>query len=411
MCKKSYRAAPLVSVALAIALRLAVAAFGVLASASVWGLDWHVQTVDSAGNAGTYCSLALDSQDRPHISYHAGYDLKYAAWDPGTSQWDKEIVDDGNAAGGTYEVGRFTSIAIDSYDHPRIAYYADSYYDPGGGFHARHLKYAEWDGSSWRIETAAGGSNEGMWNSLALDRYDRPHMAFTSGVKLGYVEKIGSSWVRNRPTFGTPSNYASLCLDENDYPCISCGDRAEYHDLAFIRWDGSAWHLDVFAPGAVPGSPTSLALDSEGHPHIAFYARVAPSVNGLRYAVHDGSGWSIVQVDNANMGADCSLVLDANDLPHISYYDAVQGDLRYARYVGNRWIFETVDSAGSVGTFTSLVLDSQGNPHIGYYDASGRDLRYAYAVIPEPGTLLLVGTGILGALGFLRRHRMTRPGR
>jgi len=69
---------------------------------------WDIQTVDSAGSVGEYTSIALDSNNYPHISYHnsAYWDLKYARWN-GVS-WDIQTVD---SAG---EVGAWSSIALDN---------------------------------------------------------------------------------------------------------------------------------------------------------------------------------------------------------------------------------------------------------------------------------------------------------
>lgn len=41
---------------------------------------WHIETVDSTGDMGWYTSIALDSSDKPHISYWdmAGDYLRYA---------------------------------------------------------------------------------------------------------------------------------------------------------------------------------------------------------------------------------------------------------------------------------------------------------------------------------------------
>jgi hypothetical protein len=52
-----------------------------------------ISTVDSAGDAGKYNSLVLDSSGNPHISYHdeSNSDLKYAHYNG--SSWEIETVD------------------------------------------------------------------------------------------------------------------------------------------------------------------------------------------------------------------------------------------------------------------------------------------------------------------------------
>ncbi|HSO26599.1 MAG TPA: hypothetical protein VLS48_00910, partial [Anaerolineales bacterium] len=79
-------------------------------------------------------SLALDSNNRPHIAY--GGDHLYYAWNDGT-KWNYTTVD--NAFG----VGQSASLSIDRNNRPHI-----SYYDQVNG----RLKYAYFDGANWLIE-------------------------------------------------------------------------------------------------------------------------------------------------------------------------------------------------------------------------------------------------------------------
>ncbi|MCK4593989.1 T9SS type A sorting domain-containing protein [bacterium] len=105
------------------------------------GSEWRVETVDAEDITGYYSSIALDSQDRPHISYR--YDseapvmthLRYAHWDG--SQWRIETVDSDGLAGG------YTSIALDSADRPHISYHE---------YLSDDLRYTHWDGERWLIE-------------------------------------------------------------------------------------------------------------------------------------------------------------------------------------------------------------------------------------------------------------------
>jgi len=88
---------------------------------------WTIQTVDSDGYVGAWSSLALDSNDKVHISYHdygeatdTGFtkeDLKYATNSSGS--WQTFVID---SAG---DVGSYTSIALDSNDKVHISYFAD----------------------------------------------------------------------------------------------------------------------------------------------------------------------------------------------------------------------------------------------------------------------------------------------
>ncbi|MCD4733031.1 T9SS type A sorting domain-containing protein [bacterium] len=124
------------------------------------GTSWQTQTV--IADATMDVDLELDSSGYPHIAYRkAGTTLKYAHWDG--SSWQTEIVDSGGY------LGEYCSLALDSSDRPHI-----SYYDQDSG----DLKYARWDGSAWQIETVDSGGDVGQWTSLELSIADEPRISY-----------------------------------------------------------------------------------------------------------------------------------------------------------------------------------------------------------------------------------------
>ena len=92
------------------------------------GGTWNIKTVDSAGDVGMHTSIAIDSGDDPHISYRLNVhgdltgDLRYAKRTAGS--WSIEAVDYH-----LYSVGEYSSIALDSNDNPHIGYFDHSNLD------------------------------------------------------------------------------------------------------------------------------------------------------------------------------------------------------------------------------------------------------------------------------------------
>ncbi|MBN1483641.1 MAG: PKD domain-containing protein [Chloroflexia bacterium] len=157
--------------------------------------------------------------------------------------------------------------------------------------------------------------------------------------------------------------------------------------LSATVWPKSpAWLSETVEAYVGPGTPEqrlSLALDSKGQLHLAFYDSQHQDLVYSRRDVSAGRAgwerglWFSRTVDwGGNVGRFASLALDDDERPHISYYDATNLDLRYAHFDGMHWITETADPVGYVGGYTSLALDSSGQPHIAYYDHIESGLRY-----------------------------------
>ena len=280
------------------------------------------EVVDTERYIGWDTSIALDSQGFPHISYYdaTNKDLKYARKD--ASGWHIETVDSEG------DVGRHTSIALDSNNNPHI-----SYYDATNG----DLKYARKDSAGyWHIETVDSA---------------------------GFVGKYTSS----------------IALDSQGFPHISYYDNSN-DNLKYAYKSASGWHIETVDSEGWVGKYTSIALDSRGWPHISYYDATNKD---LKYAykffnpLRQRFEWHIETVDSeGDVGAFTSIALDSQGFPHISYYDDSNDNLKYAYYDGSGWHIETVDSEGYVGWFTSIALDSRGYPHISYYDFTNGDLKY-----------------------------------
>lgn len=348
-------------------------------------MPWWITTVETGGYTGYECSLALDAEGSPRISYFdfVSHDLKYAA--RRGSSWVIEIVDvDVHAPVG----GVGTSLALDAEGNPHIAYTDD----PNNS-----LKYATKIAGTWMADTVDAEGSVGRYPSIALDAQGNPRISYqriSTAVGLKYAERNAGVWtIETVDTQGAPNDENSLALDAQGNPRISY-TRSATRDLIYVAKSGGVWTFETVDSAGSVGRFSSLALDVQGNPRISYSDRT----NGnLKYAAEDGGVWALETADAAGLGAlYTSLALDAQGNPRVSYLRELPNNhLRYAVRDAGVWMMETVDTGGSVGWYSSLALDAQGNPRVAYLALSDGltqgDLRYASAAVevaePSPGVI------------------------
>ena len=190
---------------------------------------WSVEPIGSGPNPYEFgTDLVLDDQGRPHVVYHdgtetltsgSGADLKYAAMSDGG--WEIQTVDS------VGDVGKFASLALDSEQRPHIAYFQWDTRDSG------RAKYARWTGSEWEVtvvgtldEMSLGFIGARKSVSLALDGRDTPHIAFSDRNALYYAQSNGPVWSVQEVTGPSDAGLelgqlASMALDAAGQPHIA----------------------------------------------------------------------------------------------------------------------------------------------------------------------------------------------
>ena len=173
----------------------------------------------------------------------------------------------------------------------------------------------------------------------------------------------------------------------DDVPGISSkmGDHAAVYDAAgtlhiayggdhlyYARCVGSACTIQTVDPSDYVGPYASLALDSSGNPHIAYYDIGKSEFcndEKVKYARWTGSGWQIQIVEEGCLGIYTSIALDADNIPHISYFNESSDELQLADWDGNTWNSYTpywLPSFAYSGTPSSLQSDIHGHLHLAF---------------------------------------------
>jgi len=311
---------------------------------------WNVQTVafNGAALAGGSCSIVVDSKDNPHMAYTARIDginyVKYANWDG--SRWNIQTVD----------VGRLFDLKLDNRDDPHLVYM----YGPGG------IRYASRTASNWNIQIVDPGFLRGI-GSVALDSLGNPHIAYLDNFKeLKYASRLGLSW-----SIETLDNaeriWPVLSFEFGSYntPYILYGlfhiENSSNTAMIAAKKD-SSWSIQTVASNLI--NYGNMVLDSIGFPHFYYLPESDDTDHSnVKHASWNGSDWNIQSVALDTIGF---LALDSHDNPSIAYIQSYEKVI-YASWTGIAWKIQTIDSNLRALGHCQLAVDVNGNPHICYF--------------------------------------------
>jgi len=173
-------------------------------------------------------------------------------------------------------------------------------------------------------------------------------------------------------------------MDPQNQPCISYHDDPNGALKMACRVTSGGWTtFDVTDPETPVGDYSSLAIGPDGSFHIS-YRRGTINLSVLKYAhSYDANGWTIETVDThaQGVGHNTSIALDSEGSPHIAHRKRFgKQAVKYAQSMGSTWETTTVMSAGGSDYYfgdTSLVLDSDDRPFLAFLglgDDAGLDL-------------------------------------
>ncbi len=245
------------------------------------GNIWRFEYVDDEPFASFDTSICVDSSERVYISYFnfsQGY-LKLATREHG--QWRREIVDDG--AKKSKSVGSFTCARLDSFGRVHL-----SYIDSDNGL----LKYAVKENGYWHIETADDCEFVGNFTSMALDQEGNPYISYTvdkapNKPDLWLARKMNGQWINELvDSQRIAGNYSSIVLDPHENIYISYSAMSK---LKLATWKGGQWAFEVIDPEGT-ATYTSLSLDEDGMPHIAYHDKERGVKYARRAAVAESTG-------------------------------------------------------------------------------------------------------------------------
>jgi hypothetical protein len=307
---------------------------------------WFMMTVAKGAN---YCSLTLDSKQRPHISWadygtFIGAKLRYGHWDGKSWQLtalplNSEVVD------------FYTSIALDKNDHPTLSYY--EYRGPKGTDIAVRMRVVQWNGTYWEAKTIDGENQSGKYNALFSDALGRVHLAYAN---------VGAQTAGIRYAVRNEGQWTVESIE------------------------------DIRVAKTYMGGGACLTVDKQGNPHIVYANN---SEQSIRYAYRKGKDWVLEKVGNAAkpVYADRYAIALAEDgRPFVGYYDGATGDFAVAWRRRSAWVSEVIDAGGA--GFTSSMSIHQGQLWVSYADETRGVLKVAHRSLsamdleptPQPST-------------------------
>jgi len=241
---------------------------------------------------------------------------------------------------------------------------------------------------AWRfthVGVDSSGGQPGQFCSLVKGSNGRLHASYfrfssdDGGKNLAYATRPSSTsgaWTRVTVDGGSQvGTYSSISLERNGNPHIAYYE-SEFANLKHAWYDSSmaTWRTELVDNIGTVGLYTSIAMDTTtGAVNILYHDATKPGLKWARKPV--GGLWSFSYVDTTGVSGLYASAIFTGIL-EVAYYDLLFGSLRYARQSGNGWTIENVDTPGDVGRFASMS-PIDGRRIITYYDVTNQQLKVA----------------------------------
>ena len=353
-------------------MKTALVMLALVLSVSATAGEWQIGVVES-GIGGQFSSLRVDTWGNAHVVYldTNGAVLKYAFRDRRLNKWFTTSID--------RSLG-FCSIVLDSDQHPHVSYL---------GYGDGQLKYARWTGTTWQKQSIPiRAKNISFYTSIALAAGNRPSITYYEYEDAGGEQELhlrdvtlnGSQWeLRTVDPAPGSGKFNFIASDSHGALHVAYGNvKYENASLRYASWNGSAWQVEILEGAGQPGTSmwsTALAMDTADRPHIA-YTDVLKRL--VKYAVKVNGKWNTEVVDAIRKEGypdRNGIALDETGTPYISYYDAGAGVLKLAHKAGSKWVTEIVDD--NFAGYTSSLQICDGEIWMTYADETHQDLKFA----------------------------------
>ena len=236
------------------------------------------------------------------------------------------------------------------------------------------LVFAELDEhGAWQRETAASPDRTDS-GSLAFDPRTSEAAIVrnsTGDYNLYYTPRSSSVWVNQLISYDD-ARYECLRFHPSNgmrgisYQTLGWSDHPSR--LCYTGPEGAFTYVNSIDAG--PGSElfrngNSLAYDSDGDPHITYFAS-----NSLKHAWWDSGVWSIEVVETGVTGWHTSLVPSTNGELYVSYAPDSPDwwwwpepmEIKLAHFANGQWTTTALAAGPGISTWTSVALDSKGEP-------------------------------------------------
>lgn len=282
-------------------------------------VGWAISTVAS-GNGKS--SIAINNNNEPCISYYYNF-LKYSSHT--SSGWYTSTVDNISF------VGQDNSIAIDSNNKPHIAYTsATSSYD---------LKYTSWTGTAWSISTLDSIGDVGLTPSLELNNNNIPHISYIdhTNFKLKHYTPINDTYISSKfngtttdnnwlgwqtfqvteslPIFVTLNYYTRTAtsesgLDTANWISLNNNEYSKSNDGSWIQYKFKFISAVANISARIDNVSIDYGVDSQNKPLLGFVSdrrywlagAIKPEINNnVVYVLDQNNNWT--KFNNMHVGS------------------------------------------------------------------------------------------------------------